>query len=127
MVHADGIRAPRPRDAGLPSPGDFLFFFAPSAFPRPLLGRRPLAFRILYTPLVLPFSLFLYFSKMISTSTIFTALLLSAAAQVRAANDWAVPCTSGQCSYDVASKADSIPASMRIVSVQFVCGREEAE
>jgi len=51
---------------------------------------------------------------MISVNTIVTALLLSAASGVHAANNWNVPCHQGACEFDVAGSATSVQANMRI-------------
>jgi hypothetical protein len=52
---------------------------------------------------------------MISTSTIFTALLLSTITHVQALNDWSAPCHSGQCSFDVPRTDNALPGSLNIV------------
>jgi hypothetical protein len=57
---------------------------------------------------------------MISKTSVYISLLISAAASVHAANDWSKPCFQGDCSYDVAASNTSVPASLRIVSTVLV-------
>jgi hypothetical protein len=44
-----------------------------------------------------------------------TVSLLVTVSQVQAANDWNVPCFSGNCEFDVARSDATIPATMKVV------------
>jgi hypothetical protein len=58
---------------------------------------------------------------MISKTSIYFALVLSAATNVYAVpanNDWTKPCFQGDCSFDVQASNSSVPATLRIVSVE---------
>jgi hypothetical protein len=59
---------------------------------------------------------------MISKTSAFLALILSATSSVYAVNDWSKPCFQGDCSYDVPASNTSVPASLRIVSFTFSAG-----
>ena len=52
---------------------------------------------------------------MLTLSLIVAALLTT----THASNDWSQPCTTGSCSYDVASDINTTPASVSLVSVHW--------